>query len=488
MLKLQRDKQGPYVQFVDPGGKRRKLRLTGNSERDSKRFVEKLEQLRSIKRLGLPLDDHLQRWAASLPQIAYDRLASYDLLPRRTEAAGGGGPETLKAFLDSYSATRSDVKSATSAFYGHTKRNLIEFYGGARTLASVTPGSADEFFLWLRRSKEKGSTVGQGLSESTANRRCRLAFQFFRAAMRKGLIASNPFEGVGGVVKSNKSRLHFVTRDEATKVLESCPDAEWKLIFSLSRFGGLRTPSEHFGLLLDDIDWARDRFLVRSPKTERHSGGDQRWVPIFPELRAHLLHASETAREGERHVVRRYRNQANLRTRFEKIISRAGVTPWPKLFQNLRSTRQTELAAEHPLHVVCAWLGNKAAIAAEHYLQVTDADFAKAAAAQGAFQGQPCTESTGTDGRHLGDDATVSAEISQNTANQEDVEWATQDSKVLARYSEIVSGGGAQGRSRVQSAVDARLQSIIDLWPRLDSISRRAVAGYAASKLKTQER
>ena len=62
-----------------------------------------------------------------------------------------------------------------------------------------------------------------------------------------------------------------------------------------------------------------------------------------------------------------------------KIIRRAGLKPWPKLFQNLRSTRQTELAEKHPLHVVCAWLGNKAAVAAEHYLQVTDADFSKAA-------------------------------------------------------------------------------------------------------------
>lgn len=71
-------------------------------------------------------------------------------------------------------------------------------------------------------------------------------------------------------------------------------------------------------------------------------------------------------------------SSGNLRTRFTKIIKRAGLKPWPKLFHNLRSTRQTELAAQHPLHLVCAWLGNKAAIAAEHYLQVTDDDFRRA--------------------------------------------------------------------------------------------------------------
>src|SRR5262249_3123148 len=33
----------------------------------------------------------------------------------------------------------------------------------------------------------------------------------------------------------------------------------------------------------------------------------------------------------------------------------------------------------YPMHVVCAWIGNSAAVAAAHYLQVVEADFAKAA-------------------------------------------------------------------------------------------------------------
>ena len=53
--------------------------------------------------------------------------------------------------------------------------------------------------------------------------------------------------------------------------------------------------------------------------------------------------------------------------------------PWPKLFQNLRASRETELAAEYPLHVVCAWIGNSALTAQKHYLQVTESDFERAA-------------------------------------------------------------------------------------------------------------
>lgn len=61
-----------------------------------------------------------------------------------------------------------------------------------------------------------------------------------------------------------------------------------------------------------------------------------------------------------------------------KIINRAGLKPWERLFHNLRATRQTELAKTYPAHVVCGWMGNSEAVAGEHYLHTTDADFPKA--------------------------------------------------------------------------------------------------------------
>ena len=49
------------------------------------------------------------------------------------------------------------------------------------------------------------------------------------------------------------------------------------------------------------------------------------------------------------------------------------------MFHNLRASRETELAAQFPLHVVCAWIGNSALVAQKHYLQVTESDFVRAA-------------------------------------------------------------------------------------------------------------
>jgi hypothetical protein len=75
----------------------------------------------------------------------------------------------------------------------------------------------------------------------------------------------------------------------------------------------------------------------------------------------------------------------NLRTTFLKIVKRAGLKPWPRLFHNLRSSRQTELTERFPAHVVCAWLGNSEKIANAHYLQVTDERFARAVGGQDRF-------------------------------------------------------------------------------------------------------
>jgi hypothetical protein len=115
----------------------------------------------------------------------------------------------------------------------------------------------------------------------------------------------------------------------------------------------------------------------RSPKT-----GD-RLAPLFPDLRPYFEDAFELAPEGATHVIRPYCNPAkNLRSEFLRILRRAGVSPGPRLFHNLRrDLGNRELAAEYPLHVVCDWVGNTERIAKVHYLQVTEDYFERAAGA-----------------------------------------------------------------------------------------------------------
>ena len=88
-----------------------------------------------------------------------------------------------------------------------------------------------------------------------------------------------------------------------------------------------------------NIDWEKGRMTVRSKKTEHHEGKASREVPIFPELRPFLEEAWEQAQVGQEYVITRYRGNVNLRTQLQRIIKRAGVAPWPKLWQNLRASR-----------------------------------------------------------------------------------------------------------------------------------------------------
>ncbi len=144
---------------------------------------------------------------------------------------------------------------------------------------------------------------------------------------------------------------------------------------------------------------------VRSSKTEHHEGGESRLVPLFPELLPHLREIFENAEPGSEHVVTRYRSSnCNLRTQLQRVIAKAGLKAWPKLFQNLRSTRETELAERWPEHVVRAWIGNSRVVARKHYLQITEEHFERVAqvsyrsdeAAQNPTQqmfAEPCTTS-----------------------------------------------------------------------------------------------
>jgi len=273
-------------------------------------------------------------------------------------------PDTLEAFLVDYVAGRTDIKPSTHQVYQRVKHYLLDYFENNRRLKDITKGEARR---WTRYLLERG------LAKATVRRSTGMARQFFNEALELKLITTNPFARLPVVVEGNPSRLHFVDGDTIAKVIEACPSAEWRLLVGLARYGGLRVPSEVVALRWGDIDWANETFTVTSTKTEQHEGKGSRVVPIFPELLPLLQEAFDMAKEGTEYVIQRYRNPAqNLRTQLKKIIRRASVEPWPKLWQNLRSSRETELVERFPIQVVTAWLGNTTAVAMKHYLQVTD--------------------------------------------------------------------------------------------------------------------
>jgi integrase len=366
------------IQFFDGNGRRRTIRLGSRTEKDAEKIQAKVESLNADAISGQAWSTETAKWVKRQETTLYDKLAAVGLVPPRVISRQA----TLAEFVDSYIEGRSDVKWSTGILYRNVRRNLVDFFGTDRQLNAITSGDADDWRRWLAREKKQDDATagGEGLGRETVRQRCRLAKQFFRDAVRRKLLDDNPFAEMKGVsARGNRERDYFVSRAEASKVLEACPDAEWRLLFALSRYGGLRCPSEHLLLRWQDVNWERGRIVVHSPKTEHHDGKATRVLPLFPELRPYLEAVWDAAPEGAEFVIERWRlAEVNLRTRLHAIIRAAGMEPWPKSFQQLRSTRQTELEEQYPTHVVCAWLGNSPRVAARHYLQVTDDHFDQA--------------------------------------------------------------------------------------------------------------
>jgi len=360
------------VQFVGSDNKRRSIRLGKVSQRAAEIVKLRVELILSAQSSGGVLDDETARWLASLDQAMNEKLAAVGLTDRRQSS-------NLGQFIKSYVAERVDVKPATKEVWKQGERGLVEALGANRLLRNITPGDADSYKLKM---------VGEGLAPYTIRKRLQFAKTIFHAAVRHKLVLANPFADVR-VAATMEDRKHFVSMEDTTKLLEAAPDHHWRSIIALARFAGLRCPSEVLSLRWQDIDWARERMVVTAPKTEHHPGKGKRIVPIFGDLRPWLDEAFEAAPKKAVYVVdERFRHSANtaagwrncnLRTTFQKIIERAGLTPWPRLFHNLRSSCETELMRRHPMPTVVAWLGHTEEIARRHYCQVTDAEFAEAA-------------------------------------------------------------------------------------------------------------
>ncbi|MBI1312158.1 tyrosine-type recombinase/integrase [bacterium] len=373
------------IQFKAGDRKRRSIRLGKVSIKFARTVSHHVDKLNTARIMRTGVEVETAEWVASLDDVMVEKLARVGLCERRIpvepeETTEADVITTLGGFLTNEISKRTDVSQSTLTFYSHTQRNLITYFGADKPLPEITEGDADDFRRYLKDLK---------LAEVTVNRRCSLAKTWFRVAVRHRLIESNPFRDISAGKKSNESRQRFIDADTIARVIEAAPDSEWRLLIALARFGGLRVPSEPLSLRWSDVDWNRQRITVTAPKTHHLPGKETREIPIFPELAEPLREVWELTEDGAEFVITQNRPASlrnnfgnwqgvNLRTRFERIIKRAGLKPWPRLWQNLRSSRETELAESFPLHVVVSWLGNSEAVAARHYLQVTDEHFSKA--------------------------------------------------------------------------------------------------------------
>ena len=365
MASLSKDKNGNRtIQFINDNGKRKSIRLGKMDKKNATTIKTHVEYILSAKVAGLALDNETSKWLVDLGPKLAEKLEKVGLIDRPYKAL-------LGEFIEDYVTRKSrELKPGTMQVFRLAQRNLVTFFGACKRLNAVTPGDADDFRSYL---------ISIGLAESTNRKRCSIASQIFRYAVRHRVVQANPFEDIP---KANigTEHLEYVSEAVAVRVMEDLPNSQLKVLFAMSRWGGLRVGSEVRTLTWSAINWENKRFEVVSPKTQRYKGHGSRQVPLFPELESLLRQwRAEAPRETDFVLPMLIgRSDASLRKYVFNAIRKSGEAPWKRLWHNLRASRQTDLEQKHPTHVVCSWLGNSEAIARKHYLQVTETDFAKA--------------------------------------------------------------------------------------------------------------
>ena len=371
MASLQKRGDKWQIQFPGSDGKRQTLRIGKQTKRAAESICSHVEGLIASKMSGAPLSRDDAGWTGKISDQLAARLAKIGLIPSRQNI-------TLTEAFEIVIQGRKDVKPATVAVWRQGQRSAYEYFGEKKPIAKITRANAEDY---------KQHLIGSGLGNGTIRKRLQTINMVFNQMVSREAIEKNSFSGISVTATVDQSRNAFIPREDVYRVLEQAPDAEWRCIIALSRFAGLRCPSEVLSLKWENILWDRAEIIVVSPKTARHAEGGQRTIPLFPDIEGPLRDAFEQAEPGSVYVITKHRGQgegkygwanANFRTSLAKMIQRAGLRLWPKPFHGMRASFATELVEKTSIQTAAAILGHSPAVAVKHYLRVRPEDYEKA--------------------------------------------------------------------------------------------------------------
>ncbi len=231
----------------------------------------------------------------------------------------------------------------------------------------------------------KAAMKQRRLSPTTIARRLGSARCILQDAVRERLLSSNPWRTVTQRTGNVGARRVYVPVGDILRVIETAPNVYWRLLIALAR---LEAYVYHLRPYPCGGATSSGRKIGSRCPVRRHPTRASR-IESFRCSRPYLEDLWEITPPGREYVFPddwRWRSQgpngwasANFRTTFEKIIRRAGVEPWPKLWHNLRASFEGDLATDFPLATVTKWLGNTPSIALRHYVDPTDKTFELAA-------------------------------------------------------------------------------------------------------------
>jgi site-specific recombinase XerD len=265
-----------------------------------------------------------------------------------------------------------EVKESTMKSYRHCQDQFFERFSPTEPIGKIT---AEVLLDW------KTDLLASGHATNSVAQYVQTTKMVFDWAVDQDWLTKNPGQKIPNGQMVNRDKDRKISMEEYVKMLDVSPNQEWRTIVALARIGGLRCPSELRCLRWTDVNWSENRFLVRSPKTERHEGHHERIVPLFPELRTELeQHFSLAETEGNEFVIQGLQNTCwQLNHVIQKIAALAGLGTLAKPFTNMRKTRSNEVYRRWGEIKESLWIGHSDKVMKDFYHWQEDEDFAEAA-------------------------------------------------------------------------------------------------------------
>ena len=219
--------------------------------------------------------DDCARKSRSKPAGRYSRRTASETGKRRLDLRDPveNVPRTLGHLFE---AKKADIKESSMKAYLHCQEHFFKQFSPTELIETIT---AERLLEW------KTSMLVAGCATNSVAKYVQTTKMVFDWAVDQDWLTKSPGKKIPSGKMANRAKDRMISMEEYAQLLDACPNQEWRTIIALARIGGLRCPSELQGLRWSDIHWTENRFLVHSPKTERHEGHRERLVRPFDNMR-----------------------------------------------------------------------------------------------------------------------------------------------------------------------------------------------------------
>ena len=260
--------------FFDAANKRYHIRLGKITAKDADSIRIKVESILNAKAFKMPLPPDVSKWLTEISDDFYAKLAQTGIIDPKKST-------TLEDFISTYIESRTDNSEDTKVNKRQAAKTLYHYFGKHRDPESISEEEAKAYTDWLSKHKMGKNKMipSSSVSPSSIWKRMQHVNEFFRAMLSAKFVTKNPFASIKQRPEYDETRKFYIAAEDIHKVMEYAPDAEWRLIIALWRFGGLRSTSEVLRLKWEHILWDQGKIVVPSSKTSHH-GKSMRVIPI----------------------------------------------------------------------------------------------------------------------------------------------------------------------------------------------------------------